>query len=66
MTRNDYIKFYASYDDIPQDVFAETILDIAAEDINATLALPGIWEVISEAYNNDALDRLCPELRDED
>ncbi len=52
---------YKHYDDIPADVFADMIETIAREDIQLTLTLPGIYEIISEAYNNDALDRLCPD-----
>ena len=56
------MEIYKSYDDIPSDVFSDKINDIAARDINATLSLPGIYEIISEEFNNDALDELCPQL----
>ena len=49
---------YNSYADIPFDVFAETILKLAADNIQATLTLTGIWEIISEEYNNEALELL--------
>jgi len=51
---------YKTYDEIPSDVFSAKIIELAADDIQATLGLSGIYEIISEAYNNEALDELCP------
>ena len=58
------MKTYKTYDEIPSDVFQETIEQIAFEDFAATIGLPGIYEVISEAYNNEALERLCPDVKE--
>lgn len=52
------------YQNIDHDEFAEAVLEIARENIDATLRLPGIWEVISEEYNNEALDRALDRRRD--
>ena len=52
---------YKTYDDIPSDVFADKIKDLAAANIETTLMLPGIYEIIAEEYNNSALDILCPD-----
>ena len=57
---------YETYDDIPQDVFAGTIKDLAARDISVTLSLPGVYEIIAEEFNNDALELLCPEVEEPD
>lgn len=53
------IKLYYNPDDIPQDVFDETIQRLAAEDgIARVLAIPGVWEHVAEYYNNDAIVEL--------
>jgi len=52
---------YKDYDSIPQDVFADKIQDLAFKNAQHTLSLPGIYEIISEEYNDEALDELCPE-----
>ena len=51
---------YKTYDEIPNGVFADKILELAAKDIQHTLSLSGVWEVISEEFNNAALAELCP------
>ena len=51
---------YPDYDSIPSDVFQDVILDLAARDFATVLELPGIYEIISEEFNNEALDILCP------
>ena len=53
---------YKTYDDIPNDVFQDTIEQLAFENMADTISLPGIYEIISEHYNNDALNLLCPDL----
>lgn len=44
------------YNKITDDDFAAAVLNLAKENIDETLRLPGIWEIISEHYNNEALD----------
>lgn len=44
------------------DDFAREVLRIAKGSIDETLMLPGIWEIISEHYNNEAIENL--EARD--
>jgi hypothetical protein len=49
------------YNKITSDEFQEMVTRIAKENIDQTLSLPGIYEVISEEYNNEALDRIIEE-----
>jgi len=51
-----------TYQDITHDEFAASVLELARNKIDETLSLPGVWEIISEHYNNEALD-LCVEER---
>ena len=53
-------KTFKSYDAIPSEVFSDKILELALKDPVISLTLPGIYEIISEEYNNAALDELCP------
>lgn len=50
-----------NYNRITSEEFDEMIHRIAKENIDNTLSLPGIYEVISEEYNNEALDRIMEE-----
>ena len=50
-----------TYNRITSAEFDEMVLRIAQENIAQTLALPGIYEIISEEYNNEALDRITTE-----
>lgn len=50
-----------TYNRITSQEFDEMVLRIAKENIDQTLSLPGIYEVISEEYNNEALDRIIEE-----
>jgi hypothetical protein len=52
---------YPTYAEIPNEVFQDEIWDLAAADIQATLSIPGIYEIIAEEYNNQALENLCPQ-----
>jgi hypothetical protein len=56
------IQEYENYDDIPEEEFSEVIEQLAFENMADTISLPGIYEIISEHYNNEALDLLCPDL----
>jgi len=49
------------YANITNEEFQEMVTRIAKENIEQTLSLPGIYEVISEEYNNEALDRIIEE-----
>ena len=49
------------YNQITDSEFQEMVFRIAKENINQTLSLPGVYEVISEEYNNEALDRIIEE-----
>lgn len=53
-----------NYQNISDDEFQEMILQIARENIDYTLSLPGVYEVISEEYNNEALDRIIEDKRE--
>jgi len=44
------------YRKIKDEEFDDAVRTLAAENIQETLSLPGIWEIISEHYNNEALD----------
>ena len=52
---------FPTYSKIPTEDFNAVILRLARANIGHTLTLPGVWEAISEEYNNDALDLLCPD-----
>jgi hypothetical protein len=54
---NDYEK---------QERFDRHVRDIAHEvGVEHLLSLPGVWEIVSEAFNNDALKMLEAEEEDE-
>jgi hypothetical protein len=39
--------------------FDEAVRDLAEEDgVQAVLLIPGVWELVSEYYNNEALDKI--------
>ena len=50
--------------EITEDDFASAVLTIAKENLGETLHLPGIWEIISEHYNNEALDYCMTKIRE--
>jgi hypothetical protein len=52
------------YSKITPQEFDEMIHKIAEENIKQTLSLPGIYEIISEEYNNEALDRIIEEKKE--
>lgn len=58
---------YATYDAIPTDVFDAKVQEIALAQAPTDLfTIPGVWEILSEHYNNAALDALCPFPRSND
>lgn len=39
--------------------FDQAVIDLATEDGMAAVArIPGVWECLSEYYNNDAIDKV--------
>lgn len=42
--------------EIPFDDFAGAVLKLAKDNIDETLRLPGVWEIISEHFSNEAID----------
>ncbi len=53
--------------EIDQEAFDNAVRACAHEDgVENILGLPGIWEIISEHYNNDAIKRVESEQEDED
>ena len=45
-----------------QERFDDAVRELAEEDgVDSVLALPGVWEIVSEHYNNAALDRMKEE-----
>jgi hypothetical protein len=53
-----------NYNKITDDDFAAAVFNLAKENIDETLMLPGIWEIISEHYNNEALDSCMDKIRE--
>ena len=46
------------YAKMTQDEFDETVRELAREDgVGSLLSIPGVWEHVSEFYNNAALER---------
>ena len=44
---------------ITQEQFDQAVLDLATEGGMAAVArIPGVWECLSEYYNNDAIDKV--------
>lgn len=52
-------------EEITDEEFDGAVREIAASDgVEAILAIPGVWEIVAEHYNNDAIDRVR-EIREE-
>ncbi len=54
---------------IDQDMFDRAIISCAhTAGVDAILQIPGVWELVAEEFNNDALDLVKEEedLTDED
>lgn len=46
-----------NYTDMTHDDFVRLVTELAEKDGTAILiTIPGVWEILSEHYNNDALD----------
>lgn len=58
------MKTYNDYNDIPSDVFQDTVEQLAFQSFAEVISLPGIYEILSEHFNNDVLELLCPEVQD--
>ena len=53
--------------EIDQEAFDAAVRALAQEDgVANILGLPGIWEIVSEHYNNDAISRVEAEADDEE
>jgi hypothetical protein len=52
------------YDAVTSEEFDAMIIEIAKDNIDHTLSLPGVYEAISEEYNNEALDRIISEKQE--
>jgi hypothetical protein len=54
------------YSQLTQERFDELVFELAREDgVDAVLTIPGVWEEVSEYYNNAALDRWQREQQEE-
>ena len=52
------------YSKVTSDEFAEAVRTVARQlGTDGVLDIPGVWEVVSEALNNEALD-ICPSAID--
>jgi hypothetical protein len=50
---------YKTATEIPQDEFDDMIRELARRDgTSVVLDIPGVWECVSEFYNNAAIDEL--------
>lgn len=52
------------YSTITDEEFDGVLLDMAKENIDEVLRLPGVYEIISEHFNNEVLDRCLDERND--
>jgi hypothetical protein len=55
-----------TYEDVTQEMFDEKLNDVVyqkvlRQDISVLMGIPGIYEILSEYYNNDVLEALKPE-----
>lgn len=53
------------YDWVTQDMFNEVLETIMMENTETLLHVPGVFEALSEHFNNEVLQR-CEEQRDEE
>lgn len=54
------------YSKVTNEEFDEAVRTCARRiGVDAILDIPGVWECVSEALNNDALD-ICPSAREDD
>jgi len=50
---------------VTQERFDDTIRDIARSDgVDSLLAIPGVWELVAEALNNAAIDKIEAEIEE--
>ncbi len=57
MTDTDAKKATDEYAEMTHDDFVRLVTELAEKDGAAIIiTIPGIWEILSEHYNNDALD----------
>jgi hypothetical protein len=52
------------YKNITDDEFMDAVLKSAKNNIDETLRIPGVYELISEHYNNEALDLALEESKE--
>ena len=53
--------------EITTEEFDQAVRDLAESDgVGVVLSIPGVWEHVSEYYNNDAIDRCCDDDDDDD
>lgn len=39
--------------------FDQAVIDLATEDgVSVIIAIPGVWELLADYYNNDAIDKV--------
>ena len=48
--------------EIGHEEFVAAVFELADQDgVDAVLSIPGVWEVVAEYYNNDAIDLILIE-----
>ena len=52
------------YDNITEAEFNREILRLAQENIGETVSIDGVYELISEHYNDEALENIMKDKRD--
>lgn len=52
------------YKNITNEEFVDAVLKLAKNNIDETLRIPGVYELISEHYNNEALDLALEEIKE--
>lgn len=53
--------------DDDQEKFDDAVRELARQDgVEVLLSIPGIWEIVSEYYNNDAMDLVKEDEDEED
>ena len=53
-----------NYDNITDAEFDREIIRLAQENIGETVSIDGVYEIISEHYNNEALENIMKDKRD--
>jgi hypothetical protein len=52
--------------EIDHETFVAAVTELATRDgVGVVLSIPGVWEAVSEYYNNDAIDNILADAEEE-